>query len=369
MPTIPEPTINGDRLRLAREIRALNQTELASLIDVQQATVARLETGERQTSPDVLEKIESALGFSRQFLARGSIPHFPLGSLLFRARASMTAKQEAQARRYAQLAFELVLDFSKHVKELPLKVPQIADTDPETASRITRASLGLAPDLPIDNLTNAIERAGVIVFSVPVELPKRFAFSGWAGDGSGRPLIAICGNPPGDRLRFSVAHELGHLVMHRAFRGRVSEVEQSADAFAAELLMPAESLSIELTRPVTLSNLSALKARWRVALQALARRAQELRVMNMEQYKYLMKQISARGWRTKEPVFIPAERPRSLREMAQAAYGSPVPLKQIAETTDVPMEFVSLFLRNDDGPNAQPRNNLTLVRRPVPRRA
>ena len=76
----------------------------------------------------------------------------------------------------------------------------------------------------------------------------------------------------------------------------------------------------ELMPPITLTTLAALKARWGVSLQALIRRAQTLDLLTPSQYRSLSAQLGARGWRTREPIAVPVERPRALRQLAELLY-------------------------------------------------
>ena len=148
--------------------------------------------------------------------------------------------------------------------------------------------------------------------ALPIDLAKIDAFSTWLTAASKRPIIAACHNKPGDRLRFNVAHELGHLVLHGELKRLRPGEHQQADRFAAELLMPGAAMRKEIEPPVTLSRIAPLKLRWGVSLQALIRRAHDLGIIANRQYRYLFEQLSARGWRTNEPVI--SQLPKNDRE-------------------------------------------------------
>lgn len=79
-----------------------------------------------------------------------------------------------------------------------------------------------------------------------------------------------------------------------------------------------------------------LKAKWGVAIQALARRAFEMEIISERQYHYLFEQIGRRGWKIKEPVALPIEKPRGLRKMAEIAYGAPLDYRRLAQTLCLP---------------------------------
>lgn len=144
-------------------------------------------------------------------------------------------------------------------------------------------------------------------------------------------MIVILSDAPGDRLRFSLAHEVGHLVRRNAHArsdrpATPRDIEREADYFASALLLPAEAMRREIVSPVTLTSLAALKPRWRVSVQTLIRRAKDLEIITQRQYGYLFEQVGKRGWRLREPpnLDVPVEKPRAVRKMAELLYGDPI---------------------------------------------
>jgi Zn-dependent peptidase ImmA (M78 family)/transcriptional regulator with XRE-family HTH domain len=349
--------IHGDRVRQAREFRGLTQTELAERVDVRQPTIALIESGLRQPSDGVLSLIALQTGFPPAYFRQGPPPQFPLGSLLFRAQVSTSARQRTQAQRWGEIVYELITTMeSRVVTTNPLRLPRLdAGTPPEEGAQLTRAAFGLAPDRPVPHLTNRIERSGVVVLALPTALPKRDAFSVWTDTMPVTPLIAIASGVPGDRVRFSVAHELGHLVLHSSLKGGVAVVEKEADRFAAEFLMPEAGIRDDLAEPVTLSSLAELKPRWGVAIQALAVRAKDLGVITDGQASYLFRQISARGWRKREPIELVPEKPRALRKMAEILYGIPIDIRRLAADAALPPTLVGEILDAHASLADQPR--------------
>jgi Zn-dependent peptidase ImmA (M78 family)/DNA-binding XRE family transcriptional regulator len=262
--------ISGERVRQARELIGLTQTEFAKSIEVNQSAVAQIESGRISPSDQVLQRIVLLTKLPISFFKQAPSTDFPLGSLLFRSRASITLKERSEARQYARTVFEMTEKMEQRIKnKISLRIPRI-DDDPKTAAIQTRSLFGLSPDVPIKNLINTLEKNGALVMALPVELAKRDAFSLWVGSGNHRPVIVITNrNAPGDRIRYSVAHELGHLVMHQSIVGDLASIEKEANIFASEFLMPEESMRREIEQPVTLASLYPLKIKWKVSIQAL----------------------------------------------------------------------------------------------------
>lgn len=88
---------------------------------------------------------------------------------------------------------------------------------------------------------------------------------------------------PADRFRFSLAHELGHMVMHNA-PDEDQKMEEEAHRFAAAFMMPAAEIKPYLVG-MKLSNLGRVKAFWKMSIKALIRRAFDLGMITPSQHK------------------------------------------------------------------------------------
>lgn len=342
--------MNGERLRHAREINRLTQSELAKCIGSRQGTIAMIEKGAREPSEEMLGKIATATGFSVEFFMEDFGFEFPLGSLLYRKYSALSSPDKARCHRIAQECFSLASRMAPRLKAFPVRLPSVSDNDPESAAQLVRSALGSEARSPIPHVIRKLERCGVWIFAIPEEIEKLDAFSTWVGD---RPVIVLCDGRPGDRQRWNVSHELGHLMMHQFFRGTSHDLEGEADLFAAELLTPREAILDEITRPVTLSALAELKPRWGVSMRSLMRRARELGVITDRQYKYLNVQ-AAKNWGNKsEPVSLPTEKPRALRKMAEILYGNPIKLGRLASDSHLPAFWLKRIIEShDDGSNS-----------------
>lgn len=284
-----------------------------------------------------------ATGFPLTFFRDDPKVDFPAGSLMYRKRASLKSHQKSMLRQFGSLLFELGMQLSAKVGTISLTLPESVG-DPVSDAVRTRVSLGFSPEEPIVNLIRAIERVGVFVIAVHLKVDEHDAFSLWAREEKSIPVLVVSAGKSGDRLRFSVAHELGHIMLHRGIIAGTKIHEREADAYASELLLPSRSMRLEMIPPINLTKLAELKARWGVSIQALLMRALHLEIITMRQYKYLYQQISARGWRTKEPVEIPVERPRLIRQMIEKAYGVPVKTNVVAEDLGIPENLVQQIL-------------------------
>jgi Zn-dependent peptidase ImmA (M78 family)/DNA-binding XRE family transcriptional regulator len=328
--------ILGERIRQAREFRGLSQSELAQRAGIKQPTVAQYEAGLTQPSESVLQSIALATGFPVSFFSRETIP-FPEGSLFFRRRRSLPAKAHREIYRSAQIVFELALHLLQFIEGISMRIPRLTGVSPEEAARRTRTSLGLEPDTPIKHLTRTLERGGVLVLRLPIARPERDfdGFSTWAGKPTELPVIVVAPNLPGDRLRFTLAHELGHLVLHPNQRIALDEFEQQANRFAAEFLLPEDRFRDEFPAFSDVEALLPLKQRWGVSLQSLLVRAHELRMIPKRSYERSFQKLTTLGWRTEEPLDVPVEKPRLLTQMAELVYGKPIATEKLARAVGI----------------------------------
>jgi Zn-dependent peptidase ImmA (M78 family) len=161
----------------------------------------------------------------------------------------------------------------------------------------------------------------------------------------GYPLFLLNSSAPGDRARFSLAHEVGHAILH-AEPGGTALQEKQADEFAAEFLMPAKSIRGELRKGVDVNRLVALKPEWGVSMAALVRRALDVNALSEWQYRNLMVEMSMLGYKVQEPIIIEAEHATSIAKVVGSLIRDRgYTVEQLASLTGLfPDEFEQLYL-------------------------
>ena len=337
--------IIGNRVKQARELRGWTQEKLAEKLGVSQPFISEVEKGTGSAPEEFVAGLVLQLGFPPSFFEQPPTDDFPLGSLLFRAHAVLAEGQLREIYRWAQTAYDLYnrMTSGRRVREVPLRVPHYQES-PEVAADLTRSELGIPPDAPIPNLLNTIEKAGILIIALPGSFKGRDAFSVWAfsPNGQRRPVIVVVADRPADRMRMSVAHELGHLVMHQPLTVSLGDVEQQAEQFAGCFLLPDATMRHEILPPVTLETFLNLKLKWRVSMQALIYRAHELNIITKRQYHYFFAKLAARGWKQREPrsIDVPIERPRALRQVAEMIYGLPINYHRLVADVKMQESFV-----------------------------
>ena len=294
--------INGAMLRLARQRKGFHQTEAADRLGIDRSLLSRIENGFADAREELLTKAEFVFELPRSFFFQTDPVYGAPVSVhpMWRRKSDVSVREldcvvaELNVRimhlRRLMEAAELL-----HSADLPrLDIDDYGD--PEKIAALVRAHWKV-PRGPVRDLTLLVERAGVLVAHSSL---RGSTISGVTFSAPGLPpLVVLNSDQPADRLRYTLAHELGHLVMHRF---PTPTMEKEANEFAAALLMPETDIRPYFVgRRIDLAYLGSLKPEWKVAMQALLMRASNLGFLTKNQEIYLWKQINARRLRLREP--------------------------------------------------------------------
>lgn len=308
---------NSDMLLIARQARGLSQEDAVSRIRVlSQPTYSRIEAGLRRPTAEEVDAIARGLGFRRNFFLH-PFRRRPMPAIFHRKRQKLTNKDwehifaRAEVRR---VCITLMLDAVRLAPKQPL-APLVEPTQSgQEAARIAGAvrQLWMTARGPIPDVTRTLEAAGIIIVPFDFGTDLLDGFSERTYDNL-PPLVFVNTRQPKDRLRFTLAHELGHIVMHQL---PYPEMEGEANEFAAEFLMPLEDVKSDLYA-VSLDHFLLLKGKWRVSVASLIRTARRADRLNDAEYKARMIELNRRGWKTIEPLPLPEdiERPRILEQL------------------------------------------------------
>jgi len=306
-------SFNPEMLILARESRGLTQTAFARRLKTTQGAVSKYESGLLEVSSDHLERACDVLGYPKQFFYLQE-QRFGFGSSCFyhRKRSTMPVGElrviQAQIN-VCRIHASKLLQGAEIESENQFVRLDIEDFDsPAHVAQELRANWRL-PMGPVNDLLGAIEGAGGLVFECDFNTKKLDAISQWVPGLP--PLFFVNSSIPGDRLRFTLCHELGHVIMHQL---PTEDREREADTFAAEFLMPAKEITPQLTN-LSMGRLAALKRYWKVSMAALIKRAADLDTISQRQYRSWFTRLSKNGYRVNEPFTIPPERPTVVNEL------------------------------------------------------
>ncbi|NPU14977.1 ImmA/IrrE family metallo-endopeptidase [Bradyrhizobium sp. 83002] len=323
---------HGRRLTEARLARGLFKKALAEKIGVSAVAIGRYEDCLDNPQHDKLRQIAEQLDFPVEFFLRPAWSE-ELELVFWRHRSSETKYAREMTEQRMRWLCELFFFLEEEVDFPALKLPKIdlpsdfrlinSEMIEDIALRV-RHHWGLR-ELPIPDVTLALENAGIPVVNLQINSEKQDGFC-FRSKALERPFVGInVYNISSARARFDAAHELGHIILHRQVTPRESQdpllhklLEQQVHRFAGAFLFPRSSFMREVGAP-TLYYFCDLKRRWGMSIAAMIYRAFDLGVIDEQEKSALYHNMARRHWRgvLREPFDsvedMPLERPRMLR--------------------------------------------------------
>ena len=310
----------GNMLRLARQLRGFQQREAADRLRLGPADLSRMENGVKDTPADVIESAAKLFSLPMSFFDQKDAIY---GTPVSVHPAQWRKKSDVPAGDLHRVIAELnvrtmhlrkLLEATElePARDLPRCDADQFDNDAEHVAGLVRGQWQI-PLGPIQDFTALVEEAGVVVahsdFGGSSISGVTFRVAGLP------PLIVLNQAHPADRMRFTLAHELGHLVMHKF---PTPGMEDEADLFASCLLAPTEDArSYFEGRKVDLRLLAAMKKEWQMSMGSLIFVADRCGVINRAQKDWLWKQMSMNGYRRREPpeLDLQNEAPKTLNDL------------------------------------------------------
>lgn len=321
-------SFEASRLRQARVLKAWTKAHLAKEVGVSAALIGQYEARVTKPGPDVLSRLAAKLEVPVDFFAAGRpLAELDAGNAHFRSLRSTRAIDRSRAAAYVEQVWELAHALEKRVRFPDLDLPDWSeDMSPVAAAKLLRQHWGIDSG-PVRHLAATMESRGIIVTILSLsrsEVATVDAFStGWLGE---RPIVVVTPERSSTiyRYRFTCAHELGHLLLHRDFAPGDVRHEREADRFAAEFLTPAEQIAPHLPRSMDLAALDRLGRTWGVSTQSLVRRMGELRTVSDSSVQRAYQRLRVlQPFETAEPVAsYPGELPMLLQEAQRVAESS-----------------------------------------------
>lgn len=308
--------VNPDMVILARESRGLTQATLSQALGITQGRLSKIETGLLPVPDDLLHAMSAALQYPPEFFSQGGALYgVGIAEVFHRKRADTPKKLLTKIYAQIEVRIRQVAAMLRAV-DVPVSLRRL-DIDEfggkaQDVARLTRATWGI-PRGPIHDLTKTAEDAGIVIIPMDFETAHIDAISRWIPGMP--PMVFANERSPRDRYRFSLAHEIGHLLMHQ-YPG--PEMERQADAFAAELLCPEQDIRADLV-DLKLDRLPQLKRYWKVSMRALIHRAQDIGAISANRARYLWTKMAEAGYTKREPIEldIVGEEPSLIFEMVE----------------------------------------------------
>lgn len=288
--------MNPQILVLARESRGISQVELAQRSAIAQGTLSKLERHELESSASQIRKFSKILNYPDALLrmSGSELPPF----LSYRRKTKVPQKVLKQIDASINI-YRLLIEKVLQGAPLNFTLPDVS-TNPEQVASEVRKHL-LMGEGPVDNMVQVLESLSIMVMSIDfnaIALDSRPILTQ-----ARQPIVVVNNQLLGDRLRYTLAFELGHILMHMSelHPGEDDVLRHRANLFAAEFLMPRQAIVQEFDQDVTIELLAQLKKKWKVSMQALLFRANTLGKITDNQKRYLLTQFQQRGIKKREP--------------------------------------------------------------------
>ena len=310
---------NGEMLRLARQYRGYTQSQVSDGTGIDAPSISRFENNIVQPTETVAEKFVGFLKLPMEFFTQSERVYGLPVSVHPMWRKKAATLQSSVDRALAEFNIRIMhlrrmLNAIDYAPVLPLPELDVESYggDVEAIATLVRRTW-LMPAGAVVDLTSWVERAGVFV--IYMDLPEAAMSGVTLRMPDVRPCIFLNKNMPADRMRFTLAHELGHLVMHRV---PTLNMEDEANQFASAFLMPKNDIRPSFQgRKIDLRLLASLKPDWKVSMQSLLMRATGLGYVTDNQARYLWVQFNKFKYRMREPAELdfPIENPSLLPKL------------------------------------------------------
>lgn len=335
----------GERLRLARVAMGLTLDELGVLVSATRQYLNQLEQGLKVPTAEMSLALSAALGVTPRFFSLTTRDSVRPEQCHFRKLRTTPVSVVSQV-----LARGTLLDGFVDRLDRELELPRVSFPDIQASSGIeieeaaeeARRQWNLGSG-PISNMMRVVENAGAIVSFFGGVSERVDALS------IDRPRPMIIRNeakPAACRLRFDLAHECGHLIMHRGIETGDKPTEDQANRFASAFLLPRSSFIHEFPRARFLNwpEIFAMKLRWKVSAAAIIRRAYDLKMITADQYRTGYIHLSKTGQKKVEQHddTIAAEQPELLHSaIAALEQSSPGAVRRIAADSGLEEQMFS----------------------------
>lgn len=317
--------MNGKRLKAARKMAGLSLEELAQKLgELTKQAISNYETGKRQPDSKTLLRFAKVLGVRPEYFLRKDEIEF--GAFEYRKKAKMGERSkeiiEERARYVAEryLDIEELLEFRNGWKN-PLKGLEIkAGNDVEKAALELRKQWRLGTDAII-KLIETLETYGIMIISVEAD----DNFDGLTNFANGKPIIIYNGRIKDNvRIRFTIAHELAHILLDLSLIETTKEKEILCHRFAGSLLLPEEKIYQELggkhRSKIAIKELISIKEEYGISIQAIAKRLHYIGMITDSSYKYFNIMVNKNKWKVDEPgEFKIDEEPERFRNLVMRA--------------------------------------------------
>lgn len=334
------------RLHRARKAAGLSLRDLGKRVGVSHAAIKKYEDGIALPASDILIKLSRALEVRAEYFFRPEL--VKLEGIEYRKRSSLPKKRLDAITHEVIDQIERRFELESLFPQPPIKTFAPMDGLPKAITEMeqieeiveqVRENWELGFD-PIPKLIDVLETNGIRVFTIETDAENKF--DGLAARVNGMPIVVVGSHWPGDRQRFTLAHELGHLILEDRLSDDLNE-EMACNRFAGAFLFPRASVIQDLgdhRNAIELKELGLLKDEFGLSMTGILYRAKDLGIISPAYWESLAKVFRFRGWHRKEPgQNYPAEKSHIFEQLVFHALAEEyIGESKAAELMNMPMQ-------------------------------
>jgi Zn-dependent peptidase ImmA (M78 family)/DNA-binding XRE family transcriptional regulator len=352
----------GKRLERARKASGLGLRKLAELVGLSHMAISKYEKGLLTPSSDILLKLAKALKISVEFLFRPET--VKLGDIKFRKRQRLRKKIEESIKAQIADQIERRLELENLYPTPPIQLFKIPDSFSDQIDEYDQIedvankirNLWKLGRVPIQDLIDVLESHGIRVFIVDYDEKM---FDGLSAIVNDQPVVVISSKWPGDRQRFTLAHELGHFILMNRLSNKLNE-EKACNRFAGAFLLPKEAIIQEMGRirtSIEWRELFLLKEEFKLSMYSICYRLKDVGIIKDSYFERLVFHFNQKGWNKQEPGNkTPSEKTHIFKQMVFHALGEEyIGESKAAELLDYSIDAFRNFRLMDDTRHAAAR--------------
>jgi Zn-dependent peptidase ImmA (M78 family) len=329
---------------MARKAKQLSMERLAEQVGLSTMSISKYENNKMTPDSTMLLKLANALDVKVEFFYREV--KLDLTPIKKRGHSKLSRSDEQMVEARVLEYVERYLEALSYLpREESATLPKKSFSSLEDIEQVAldlRQEWAIGLD-PIDSLVRTLEDKGIIIYFIDsVEKLDALTF-----EANGTHVIAVRKDVPGDRQRFNIAHELGHIILDIPEGMDDREEEKAAHRFAGAFLAPAPVVKMELgvkRSYVSVEELHLLKHKYGLSIQAWIRRGRDLGIITHHVYQTLMRMFSAKGWRKQEPgdPYPSEETPKRFEQHIRKLYSEKaISFSRAQELFGAPLEIFS----------------------------
>lgn len=303
----------GKNLKRIRLLKNLSLKDAGLLLNMSAPAVSKYEKGEIHPNSQKLIEFANAYGVKVLDLLKSyNTPEMKFNA--FRKRQRLQGENLELLKEIIQnkVADYLEVIELNEIKTSNSKIKKYTcnnDNDAELAAEEFRKNYKLSINQPIPDLINMLENIGILIIEIDNTDGRFSDFDGLSEVVKDIPLIVLLNDIDGERQRFTIAHELGHLVLN--IKDENLNEEKMCNKFASSLLMPKDAVINEFgtsRNNISFYELRAFKKEYKVSMAATVYRLKELNIISEYLFKKINISFSSKGYKKHEPDPIDPEK-------------------------------------------------------------